>query len=1082
MDPARAQRLRAIFDEAAERPELERSGFVHASCQGDLDLEREVLSLLHSLDFKGEALEVDSATWFSQEAGNAMGNSAHLAPAEASAGTGDRDLHGVVIGDFQLVRLIGRGGIGAVYEAEQISLKRPVAIKLLQSWTASRDARRRFVEESAILARLSHPGIAQVIAAGSRQLDLSGPDKSLAEGLFSEVQSLPWIAMELVDGARTILDACRGQPLSSVLQMFAQVADAVHYGHQQGFIHRDLKPANILVNARGEPKVIDFGIARAIANDPNAAGTREGALLGSPRYMSPEQCDGQATPVDTRSDVYSLAVVLYEAMTGAAPHTTNDQSAVAYMRAICEQPPRDPRTLARTIPTDAAMVVLKGLSKEPDERYQSMVDFAGDLRRVIAREPVLARRRSTVYAAGMFMRRRPVLTALAALAVSGLMAGFVGITLGLSRERAARREADRAAWLANLTAADSSVRVGDGGAAMRRLNAIPPDFRGWEWSYLRAQADTSLQHWDLEESPGASYISPSGRWAMAHFADGRANLYDLRDHRIVARLSDLKVTTTTQWNKEESVAVAATVGAVVLIDASHGEIIRRIALDKADYPLGAAFSPNTRLLAVGMSAPQGIRVYDLSSGAIVFSRKSDGWVYRPCFTPDGSTLVWSDSTTLECVSTQTWASTASIATGRVSRVEPGPVEVSPDGRTVAVICGPFVQLVDLPSKSVRDELRGHAQRVHSARFDRSSERLVTTSVDRTVRVWDNATARPIATMLGHERPTVQASFLGAAGDEGAAIISVDSDSRIRTWSAEGDGPIRRASLLHCKDYVHQLDLVPNEARLRAACFNSVIEIDLRSIRAASDDRLFEAIASCIVPGTDLVLRSLDTGRLVLESRTSGELKWSHMTGPIIEPVPSPDGRLFALVIKGGRIAIIRTDDGSEIGRIQCDDVVSHLPVFSPDGELLLVYSSNGAVRLWNTATCRLESELAPAGERGRGAAFSPDGTLLAYCHALEGVTVCDTRTHIPISRIDGVGGQVWSIAISPDNTRLAVGSQDRITHLYQLPSGDELLQLRDHTGSVMSLAWSPDGRILATGGYDKRVFVYDCKSLPGPAK
>ncbi|MFA6044106.1 MAG: WD40 repeat domain-containing serine/threonine-protein kinase [Phycisphaerales bacterium] len=1085
MDPARAQRLREIFDEAAERPPTERLGYVHAACQDDAALELEVLSLLQSLDAKADALEVDAATWFGQAAGDALGGDrrgASPVAAGGEAGAAVPDLHGVVIDDFRLIRLIGRGGIGTVYEAEQLSLKRTVAIKLLQSWTATRDARRRFVEESVILARLRHPGIAQVIAAGSRQLDLSGPDMVLAAGLFSEAQSLPWIAMELVDGGRTILDACRGQPINTVIEMFAQVADAVHYGHQQGFIHRDLKPANILVNGRGEPKVIDFGIARAVGSDRGTATTHDGAMLGSPRYMSPEQCDGRTSLVDTRSDVYSLGVVLYEAMTGASPYAGGDESVGSYMRRICETPSVDPRKVDRSIPTDAAMVVLKALNKEPGERYQSAAEFAADLRRVIAREPIQARRRSTVYAAGMLMRRRPVMTVLAALAVLGLIAGFAGITLGLSRERVARREADRAAWLANLTAADSSLRVGDGGTAMRRLEAIPPTYRGWEWNFLQAQADTSLQHWDLPEHPGATFISPSGRWAIEHFFDEQAYLYDLGERRIAARLRGLNPTSTTEWSRDETRLCVATAGALVVLDARNGEVIRRIALQASEYPLGTAFSPSGKLLAAGFSEPQGVHVYDLANGAIVFSRASDGWVYRPCFTPEGDTLVWSDSSSLECVDTGSWASVASIPTARVTKVEPGPVDISPDGRTAAVICGTFVQLVDISNKSVRVELRGHAQRVHCVRFDRTGDRIVTTSIDRTVRVWDAASGQLRATLLGHEHPTVQAIFLESPAPDGADVLSGDSASRLRSWNTRANGPVRRADLPHCRDYVSQIHFNPDGTSLRAAGNNCLIDIDLRRNRLPESDRPLGGNVTCIVPGQDLMLRCLGTGRLALDSITSGDTRWSLKTDIPSTLVAAPDGRLFAVTKQGGYLAIIRGADGTELGRIDSHGIPSHLPVFSPSGDQLLVSYGNGVVSLIDTSTCRLIADLAGAGDRGMGTAFAGDGTLIAYCHASDGVTIADAASLKVILQINDIGGYVWSIAISPDRSRLAIGGQDRITHVYGLPGGEELLQLRDHTGSVMSLAWSPDGRVLATGGYDKRVFVYDCKSLPGPAK
>ena len=272
-----------------------------------------------------------------------------------------------------------------MFEAEQITGKRRVAVKLLQSWTAPRDSRRRFVEESATLAKLQHPGIALVIAAGTRTLDLTGPDQALAAGIFSDLRSVPWIAMELVEGARTILDWSRGREALAVVRIFASVRDALHNGHQQGIIHRDLKPANILVNDRSEPKIIDFGIACAIgagaADVPE--NTMTGMPLGSPRYMSPEQSEGAAAAIDTRSDVYALGVVLYEALTGTMPYDVDDTSLAVCARTICQTPAGDPRSVATHQSADLAAVLLMVPRKPPAERYQSASDFAADLRRVL---------------------------------------------------------------------------------------------------------------------------------------------------------------------------------------------------------------------------------------------------------------------------------------------------------------------------------------------------------------------------------------------------------------------------------------------------------------------------------------------------------------------------------------------------------------------------------------------------------------------------------------------------------------------------------------------------------------------------
>ncbi len=1085
MESTRAERLRAIFDEAAERPVVERPGFVHAACQGDASLEAEVASLLRSLETSSDALDVDAATWFGHAAGSVPWDSPGIPDGAPGIAT-DGGSPGIIVGDFRLVRLIGRGGIGAVYQAEQISLRRPVALKLLQSWTASRQSRRRFVEESAILARLNHPGIARVIAAGSRPLDLAGPDKSLAEGLFDEVQSLPWIAMELVDGARTILEACRGAPLDAVLRLFAQVADAVHYGHQQGFIHRDLKPANILVSARGEPKVIDFGIARAIGADRSPATTHEGALLGSPRYMCPEQCGVPGALLDTRSDVYSLGVVLYEAMTGFPPYETGDDSVAACMRAICEQPARDPRRHAPAIPTDAAMVVLKALSKDPGDRYQSAAEFAADLRRVIAREPVQARPSSTIYAAGMLMRRRPVMTGLVVLAMLGLIAGVVGITLGLSRERAARREADRAAWLANLTAADSSLRLGDGGSAMRRLDAIPQQQRGWEWRFLHALADTSESQWQVTDKFAGTFLSPSGRWAYCshlHDGDTHADIIDTTNRQVVARIEDGLPSGTVIWNADESLIAIPRRDAVVLIDAKTGVEVRRWPQLPDRYPLGGGFNPDGSLLAIGLSEFAGVEVFDTRTGQTVFSKRSDSWVYSPAFSPDGGSLAWSNATDVERVEAATWTPQGSVATARVTKVEPGTLCYSPNGKLIAVTCGVEVQMIDTQTWVVRTTLRGHTQRIHSLSFDQSGNRLVTTSIDRTVRVWNALNGEPLTTLLGHESPTLQARFLPSQELESSDVISVDDASRIRTWSLKANGPVFSAIADETSPFINHLDFLDATSShaatttLRAVGQTSLITIDVDRRPSILSRDHFESHFLAVIPGEQLVLQNIAKKNLSLLSLVDDHVEWSRDIDPVFEFVVSPDGRLIAVLCKNSEIAILRVSDGVELGRTPAEPSGYHRPAFSPDGATLATLSRAGSLRLRNASDAALIAELAGEGDRANGLCWSTDGSLLAYAHAREGVTILDMRTRKPITTIEGVGGNVWSIAISPDKTRIAVGSQDRITHIYGVPSGDELLQIRNHTGTVMVIAWSPDGRYLATGGYDKRVFVYD--SLAG---
>ncbi|MBY0310714.1 MAG: protein kinase [Phycisphaerales bacterium] len=990
------------------------------------------------------------------------------------------NLRGTTIGDFRLDALIGRGAIGAVYRAEQISLKRPVAVKLLQSWTASRDSRRRFIEESTTLARLRHPGIAQVIAAGTRELSLSGPDKSLAAGLFNDLHSVPWIAMELVDGARTIVDHCRDAGLGpmAILGLFADVCDAVHHGHQQGVIHRDLKPANILVNARGQAKVIDFGIAKAIGSSVqrDLSLTAQGSFLGTLRYMSPEQCDGRGRGVDTRSDVYALGVVLYEALTGTLPYELDESSYASAARAVCGEPPKDPRAFAEAVPADAVLVLLKALRKDPRERYQSAAELADDLRRIIACEPVLAHTPSVPYKIAMFARRRPGTAGLIVAATLGLIAGIFGISLGLARENAARREADRIAMLANLTAADSSLRLGDGGAAMRRLKAVPEARRGWEWRYLHALADTSVSMWQITDKGDGAFLSHTGRYAYCcstREPDLHADIVDTTSRQVLARIEEGMPSGTVVWNHDESLIALSKGQAVVLLDARTGAEIRRWKQSAPVFPLGAEFSPDGSLLAVGLSDFAGVVVYDVRSGKTVFTKPSEAWVYHPTFSPDGKELAWSDVRTVESVETTTWTPRRSVATARITSVEPGNLAYSPDGKLLAVVCGLVAQVIDVESWTVQATLRGHAQRMHWLSFDESGTRIVTTSIDRTVRVWNASTGEQITTLLGHEAPTLHARFIAGASERQPIVISVDVANRVRTWNLDANGPRSSARTSDRTVFFGQLDFSPESRTLRAVGQGTVVSFDLREWGEEPSTTVLPSDWLNVVPRTECVIRKLGPQSIVLESLSDKSRRWTLDDEPVYPFTVSPDGSLVGVIREGWTVSIHRVSDGVELGRTLPDPVNLQRIVFSPDSTTLATFTDGGVLRLWDAATGAFKEEIADKGDRSVGLCWSNDGTLLAYAHAREGVTVLDMRTRKPMTIIESVGGYVWSIAISPDQSRMAVGSQDRITHIYELPSGDELLQLRDHTGTVMSVAWSPDGRFLATGGYDKRVFVYD---------
>ena len=324
------------------------------------------------------------------------------------------------IGRYRITRLIASGGMGAVYEAEQDHPNRTVALKLMKRGVASRSALRRFEHESQILARLNHPNISQVHDVGMFDDGLGGR---------------PYFVMELIEDARSLTDFARAENLGTKerLELFTSVCDAVQHGHQKGIIHRDLKPGNILVDPSGQVKIIDFGVARATDSDiaVTTMQTDVGQLIGTLQYMSPEQVEADPHNLDTRSDGYSLGVVLYVLLCGKPPYDVSASPIYEAARTIRENTPARPSTVDRTLRGDLETIVLKSLEKDRERRYQSAADLAADIRRYLASEPIQARPASTAYQLRTFARRNKALVGGVGATIVVLMLGTIGTGIGL---------------------------------------------------------------------------------------------------------------------------------------------------------------------------------------------------------------------------------------------------------------------------------------------------------------------------------------------------------------------------------------------------------------------------------------------------------------------------------------------------------------------------------------------------------------------------------------------------------------------------------------------------------------------------
>jgi serine/threonine protein kinase len=314
------------------------------------------------------------------------------------------------IGSYRIIRLLGEGGMGAVYEAEQDQPRRRVALKVIKSAWADRELLRRFELESQTLGRLHHPGIAQIYEAGA------------AETGFG---SQPFFAMEIIHG-KPLIEYAEAKHLNTRqrLALMIQICEAVEHAHQRGIIHRDLKPGNILMEENGQPKILDFGLARVTDGDMQATRqTDMGQLLGTLAYMSPEQVTADPLALDTRSDVYALGVILYELLAGRLPYEVS-RHVYEVVRTIQQVDPKPLSSMNRAYRGDIETIAAKALEKDKTRRYGSAAELAADIRRYLEDRPIAAKPASTSYQLRKFARRNKVL-------VTGTFAVFLTLVVGV---------------------------------------------------------------------------------------------------------------------------------------------------------------------------------------------------------------------------------------------------------------------------------------------------------------------------------------------------------------------------------------------------------------------------------------------------------------------------------------------------------------------------------------------------------------------------------------------------------------------------------------------------------------------------